>query len=220
MGLLDLFRKKECSVLELNMPEPTIDELRQRTNILFIDDKEFPVVDILKNNGWLNTSRVEDVRNLFDVSIKNAHIIFVDINGVGKEMAFADEGLGLVRAIKERHPEKYVVVYSAEPAGDRFNEGLAAADSRLRKNAEPIQFLSVVEKYSRDCFSPDSCVARIQEALRKEFGLILSHEDIRRNIARIKSGGDTSEAAVSSVFNVDRIGSVASIIGLLLTINA
>lgn len=199
------------------IPTPTIDELKQRTRILFIDDKRFPVVDILKKNGWVNTDLIKDVDNLDDPKIKDSHLIFIDIHGVGRSMSFADEGLGLVKAIKYRFPEKRVAVYSAEPEGDLFNDGIVMADARIKKNADPIQFLTTVEKFSEGSFSPDACSLRLQAMLRDDFGVYLDKDEILNKIAKIKARGDVTEKGIGKIFNVDRAGSIASIISLLLS---
>lgn len=72
-------------------------------------------------------------------------IFFVDIQGVGKKLDFQDEGLGLANALKNKYPNKKVVIYSAENRGDRFHEALKKADDSLPKNAEPFQFQQTIE---------------------------------------------------------------------------
>lgn len=119
---------------------------KKNTSILFIDDKhlEFRMVSILKKAGWSNTKSVRDVTDLDDNKVIEANIIFVDINGVGKTL-FEDEGLGLASALKKRYTNKSVVIYSAETSGDRFHKALREVDDCLPKNAEPYQFINLVE---------------------------------------------------------------------------
>jgi PleD family two-component response regulator len=119
-------------------------------NILFIDDKhtEFNIVSILKRAGWVSTKAVKDLSDLDDYKVLEANIIFVDINGVGTRM-FEDQGLGLAAALKEKHPNKTVILYSADPTGDRFNKKLKIVDDSLPKNAEPYEFISLIEQYSQ-----------------------------------------------------------------------
>lgn len=100
----------------------TIDGIRAQTTILFIDDdKEFKIVPILRKAGWKNTSFFPnaDVKDINAEKIRNAHIIFVDIKGVGKTM-YEDEGLGLVVDLKKKYPQKKVVIYSAIPEHKLF----------------------------------------------------------------------------------------------------
>jgi CheY-like chemotaxis protein len=117
------------------------------THILFIDDdQKFRVVDILKKSGWTYTRRVSDVGSIDDPVILQAQILFVDIQGVGRKLQFCDEGLGLARAIKDKYPEKKVVIYSAETQGERFHDALRKADDFLAKNADPYEFQQLTER--------------------------------------------------------------------------
>ena len=100
------------------IPIPTLSDLKQKTKILFVDDLKFNVVDSLKTkDGWKNIQRVSDVDSITQTEVLEAHVIFVDVQGVGKRLGFADEGLGLIVALKETYPEKKVVMYSAESKG-------------------------------------------------------------------------------------------------------
>ncbi|OUR90938.1 transcriptional regulator [Flavobacteriales bacterium 34_180_T64] len=119
---------------------------KSNLRILFIDDQhtKFKMVSILKKSGWKNTNSVKDITDLDDYKAKEADIIFVDINGVGKTL-FKDEGLGLASAVKKKYPEKKIVIYSAETKGDRFHKALREVDDCLSKNAEPYQFINLIE---------------------------------------------------------------------------
>lgn len=128
--------------------KPKIEPKKGKSNlrILFIDDQhtKFKMVSILKKSGWKNTNSVKDITDLDDYKAKEADIIFVDINGVGKTL-FKDEGLGLASALKKKYPEKKIVIYSAETKGDRFHTALREVDDCLSKNAEPYQFINLIE---------------------------------------------------------------------------
>ncbi|PKR79977.1 transcriptional regulator [Brumimicrobium salinarum] len=117
--------------------------------ILFIDDNhtDFKMVSILKKAGWTNTKAIKDLTDLDDIKAREASIIFVDINGVGTQM-FEDQGLGLAAALKNKYPKKTIILYSAEPTGDRFDKKLKKVDDSLPKNAEPYEFISLIEQYS------------------------------------------------------------------------
>lgn len=122
------------------------ERLKDKTRILFIDDNhtEYKMVSILKKSGWTNTKSVKDVINLNDTKVVESDIIFVDINGVGTTM-FEDQGLGLAAALKKKYPKKGIVLYSAETVGDRFHKALREVDDCLPKNAEPYQFIDLIE---------------------------------------------------------------------------
>jgi DNA-binding NtrC family response regulator len=128
-----------------------LDVLKAKTFVLFVDDDtRFKVVDILIKSGWTHTRRVSDVPSLDDEKVLTSQILFIDIQGVGRRLQFKDEGLGLAKAIKEKHPSKKVVIYSAEPQGERFHQALRKADDTLSKNADPYEFEQTVERLARE----------------------------------------------------------------------
>ena len=132
---------------------PRVQDMKHLTNILFIDDDiKFKVSKILIKNGWANTKIIKDVTAVDCVEVKSANILFIDIQGVGILLGFSNEGLGLAQAIKNRWPDKKVIIYSAETQGDRFDKALRQADDFLPKNAEPYEFISLVEDYANQLF--------------------------------------------------------------------
>ncbi|UGS23790.1 response regulator [Flavobacterium channae] len=130
------------------------DELETRkklTNILFVDDDtKFKIIKILNVSGWINTKIIKDIDNPDSDLVKNSHILFVDINGVGIKMGFKDEGLGLANYLKKKYPEKKVIIYSTEQGGNRFHEALRKVDDFLHKNAEPSEFQEIIEQFSAE----------------------------------------------------------------------
>ena len=128
-----------------------LEDRKKLTNILFVDDDtKFKVVSILKTAGWINTKAVKDIGNLDEQYVKDAHIIFVDVQGVGKLLQTRDEGLGLALILKRKYSSKYIIIYSAQTEGDRFHEALRKADASLAKNAEPYEFQQLVEQFSEE----------------------------------------------------------------------
>lgn len=196
--------------------EKTMDEIRSICKILFIDDKVFPLIDILKNEGWKNTSRIRDVDALEQTDIKEAHILIVDIQGVGKKLQFKDEGLGLIIALKEKYPGKKVIVYSAEDQGkiQAFHPGIDKADKRLSKNSDPYQFTKAVESFSNELFSLSECVKRLQNQILKEFGNSIESEKVVENLNKIYLKKDYSTTNISKVFNLQNAANVASTVQL------
>lgn len=118
---------------------------KESLQILFIDNEKFKTVDNLKSAGWVNTKSIKDVTNLDCIDVKNANVIFVDINGVGENLFPNDKGLGLAEALKKKYPKKYIVIYSAQEQGDRFHKALKTVDYTLSKNAEPYEFINILE---------------------------------------------------------------------------
>lgn len=125
-------------------------DMKGTCQILFIDDENLDtLIKTLKKSGWKNIKRIGDTANLDLIEIRNANIIFVDIKGVGKELQFRNEGVGLAATLKNKYPGKGVVIYSATSEHNLFDTDIDKVDARLYKNAEPIQFSNMIEQYGK-----------------------------------------------------------------------
>jgi len=134
--------------------ELKIDSLKHKVKILFIDDdKKFNVVKILKDGGWKNTYSVVDIKSVDIPIVKESDIYFVDINGVGKLLGCENEGLDIALMLKQKYPNKKIVIYSASKKTNSFHEAWDKCDFKLEKNALSYQFQSLVEKYSLELYS-------------------------------------------------------------------
>lgn len=156
--------KNEIEGLEKTIEDPKqglpreeiINIMKNKVQILFIDDdKKFNVVKNLKDGGWRLTKTVEDIKNVDVPIVKASYILFVDINGVGKALNLEYEGLDLALMLKQRYPEKKVIIYSANKNSYSFHKAWTSCDYRLEKNALPYQFQSLVESYSIELFKKD-----------------------------------------------------------------
>lgn len=116
---------------------------KNTTHILFIDDEKFDNVDVLKQAGWSNTKRIKDIKRIDCDEVKTANVIFVDINGVGVSLFPKEQGLGVAAKIKEIYPQKYVVVYSAQP--QQLHHFLSMVDAILPKDADPYQYINILD---------------------------------------------------------------------------
>ncbi|MFN8776995.1 MAG: hypothetical protein ACK5XV_09530 [Flavobacteriales bacterium] len=201
------------------LPQRTDDEIKRIVNILFIDDQRFKIVDTLKRSGWPNVDRIQDVETLDDPKIKNAHILFVDIQGVGKKMQLKEEGLELIIALKSRYPYKRIIAYSAEHQGkvEAFHRALNFADSRLSKNASLYEFQTIIQRYSREILSHEYFISRLQEILRLEFNVSMERDELVSKLNIIQRGKDYSPARISDIFKVSSAADFATIIQLFLT---
>lgn len=198
------------------LPERDLDEIKNICKIVFIDDRAFPIIDILKKSNWKNVTRLNDVSSLSQTEVAEGHILFVDIQGVGKKLKLKDEGLGLIVALKQKYPNKRVIAYSGEDEGQvqAFHEGINVADSRLSKNAATYQFEFLVEKYAKEAFSMNECLERIKAQLIKELGNSPETNEIANRLSKINAKRDFSVATVSKYFNIQNAGNLASIIQL------
>lgn len=142
----------------INMSSPLVDTANEQakmvgeidkkatTNILFVDDEKFDHVSVLKSAGWKNTKNIKDIKRIDCSEIQWAQIIFIDINGVGCDLFPKEQGLGVAVQIKKRYPDKYVVVYSAQP--QQLNKNFTQVDAILPKNADPYEYINILENYT------------------------------------------------------------------------
>ena len=213
MGIFDFWKKKERIV---NFQEPSLDALKKRITILFVDDEKFTVVENLISNGWTQTKHVKDIQNLDSPEVHATHIFFVDIQGVGRKLNFSDEGLGLARALKEKFPSKIVIIYSAQQEGDRFDKTFAIVDDSIRKNADTYEFIRITEQYSKELFSPLRAISRIQQLIKDETGSIVPVEQIERALFS-KRNEAVDTGSISSALDVSAklAEAISSIIGVV-----
>jgi DNA-binding NarL/FixJ family response regulator len=168
-----------------NQPK-TLDELKGLTRVLFIDDEEdFGIFEILRNEGWRVTDRRE-MESFENGDLQMAHVVFVDIHGVGKVMGFGGEGLGLAKAIKQRWPEKLVVIYSAQRRGDRFAPEFDVVDHRIAKDSEPYEFVQTIERLARQAFDPTLVAQRLAAHLIHA-GVSLPKDELDKKIRKLMS---------------------------------
>lgn len=203
------------------IPRRSLEEIKNICNIVFVDDRSFPIIEILKNSGWRNIQKLKDVDSIDQKEIREAHIIFMDIQGVGKKLKLYDEGLGLIVAIKKKYPNKKVIAYSAEDQGhvEAFHEGLELADSRLSKNANSYEFQFRLEKFSKQIFSLDECVDRIKKFLVTELGHSPQSDEIVSKLEKIYNNDRITLDVITKHFNVQNASNLLTIVQLFLQSN-
>lgn len=210
--MFSFFTKKD------RIPARTLDEIKSICKIVFIDDKSFPIIDILKTNGWRNITKLKDVEALDQQEIREANILFVDIQGVGKKLKLPDEGLGLIIALKTKYPYKKIIAYSAEDQGHvkAFHEGLDIADSRMSKNSKSYEFEFKIEKFAKEIFSLEECVNRIKDILIKELGSAPQTQEIITKLEKLNKKKNVSIENITEVFNLQNAANLASVVQLFL----
>lgn len=195
-------------------PTRTIEQLKNSVNILFVDNEVFNLTTELKDKeGWRRLSVVPDISSLSQKELIDAHILCIDIQGVGKELGFNDEGLGLIVAIHEKYPEKKIIMYSAEAQGqiDAFHPAEGIVDERLRKSANRYQFETTIERLAQEAFCLDSCALTIKRVFSRELNVELSQEEIKTAIEKLYSTGKFDNNSICKAFNLNNVGSVASV---------
>lgn len=119
---------------------------KSNLRILFIDDQidDFPVVQNLKNANW-SVETMKEIESINDEKIANSQIIFVDYKGVGRKLAEKDQGLGIIKLLKEEYGDtKRVILYSAY---HRFSVEIidGCYDNHLLKNSDTGKFIEMIK---------------------------------------------------------------------------
>jgi hypothetical protein len=145
-GVKNLFRKifKKKSL--------SLEEIKKRTQILFIDDEPFDyVINGIRQANW-NVKQIMEVYNPDSEDLKNADIIFVDFKGVGKELTPTDEGIGLLKLLKNKYPKKYFIFisgYAGLIPGEKFFD---IADGWISKNSDPYVYIERIESAAKTIY--------------------------------------------------------------------
>jgi hypothetical protein len=66
-------------------------------------------------------------------------------NGVGSSLFPKEQGLGVASWIKKQYPDKYVVLYSAQP--QELHKAFSTVDAVLPKNADPYEYINILDNY-------------------------------------------------------------------------
>lgn len=195
------------------LPKRVPRELKKYCRILFIDDdRDFKTIDIIRKDGWTHTSHIFDIEDLDAEVLRLAHIICLDIQGVGKALRFSKEGLGLLRVLKETYPYTAIIAYSAQSKGsiDVFDEDINKADKRLSKTTDPYQFILTLKNLAKNVLSYENCSLKIKEVLEKENDICKSEDEIKRMLNRLIGGEHYSN--VIKELNIPNNPSVLQII--------
>lgn len=145
------FQEEKIDTNKTTKTELTIEEIKSRIKVLFVDDKEFPIVDHLKSIGYVGTDYMPDIDDIDDTRVRYAHIIFLDINGVGIRLGFKNQGMGLCGAIKDKYGNsKRVILYSAETLGSLFDPDAKKADDTIPKDSDYVQFTTMITDYAKE----------------------------------------------------------------------
>lgn len=191
----------------------SLPELKDKTRILLIDDEETSLVESLKGEGW-HIKYMADLDKYNNTDLKDAHIVCVDIKGVGKKLNIKEEGLGLVRNIKEKYPEKRIILCSSISTHDIFDNAIDLVDKKVYKDGQTHPFDSAIEELSYKLFDWDSLIKEIYFKYKSDFGVELSLEEFS---TKMKVAIDGDEIDLNKILKITSAGvKVASGIKTLL----
>lgn len=140
-------------------PELSWEEIKRRARLLVIDDTEFSYTELFRRDGY-TIEQWRDVEDLSELEGGNYDIIMLDIRGVGETIS-KEEGLGVLKYIRQVCPAQFVIAYSASDYDLSQHEFFRLADAVMPKSADYVDFKKEVDKLLHKRFSVDYYVKRI-----------------------------------------------------------
>ena len=208
--MFGIFKKKKKKRFE----KKSLAELKDKTRILFIDDRETDLVTALQNEGW-RVKYMDDLDSYNNTDLIDSQIICCDINGVGIKLNVHGEGLGLVKAIKTKFPEKKIILYSAISSHDIFDDAIDLVDKKLFKDGQVHPYDAAITELSEKSYDWDSIIKDVYFRYRSEFGIELSLTEFSD---KMKGAINGSEIDINKIVKLTSAGvQVAQLIKILLT---
>jgi hypothetical protein len=118
---------------------------KESVRILFIDDNKFPIIENLKNAGY-QVNWLKDIKKIEDPKVVDAHVLFVDYKGVGKNLSQNKEGIGVCKMLKDKYKEsKYIVLCTGESVpNELLKEIKSVSDEIVPKSLETTDFIDII----------------------------------------------------------------------------
>jgi len=137
-----IFKKKPFS----------LEEIKRRARVLFVDDESvYYLISNINQAGW-NVSHVSEITNFDSDEIRNADIIFLDYKNVGVKLTPTEEGIGLLKVIRKKYPEKHLIFYSGYAGFIPGHEVHGIADDWIQKNSDPYVYINRIEDAAKKIY--------------------------------------------------------------------
>ncbi len=149
-----LTRKREWPVL-------SAEEIKKRARILVVDDTAFLYLQLFQSEGYA-IDKWDDVTDLDRLAQGAYDVILLDIHGVGRQFA-QDEGLGILRYLRERNPTLLVIAYSNASFSLTSKQFFDLANRVLAKSADYVDFKRTVDELLKLRFSMDFYVDKVSQ---------------------------------------------------------
>jgi DNA-binding NtrC family response regulator len=201
-----------------NVPDTlSVEQLKRTTKVLIIDDEEPKELrELLKKEGWKNYY-LNDLDALSNKKLEESHVVCIDIMGVGKKLQVQD-GMGLVKHIKKRYPEKKIILYSSVSKQDIFSDAIDHVDKRLRKESSLVPFIIAIEEMAANTFSWEQTVKYAYLQVKDTLGETIEYEAFRDAAEKsiTTNGWNPKTFMKKSGVGLDVASKIASLVALAL----
>lgn len=168
---LIFWRKKSIKQL-------TKEQIKSLTKILIIDDEEpKDLRELLRKEGW-TSYYIKDLDSLSNKKLEESQVLCIDIMGVGTKLR-EKNGMGIVKHIKEKYPEKKIILYSSVSNHDIFEDALDYVDRRIPKQSSLVPFISAIEEMATNSLSWSDAVMYGYEQIKPFLKEEIAFEDFK-----------------------------------------
>jgi hypothetical protein len=191
--------------------EVDIQVLKKSAQVAVVDDEPFNHAEALRLNGFQIVEVGADVRTI--EQFENYGLIVCDIRGVGKALGSRFEGAHVIKELRKRYPDKYLVAFTGMTFDASYNDCLNAADVSVKKDAGFDPWVSLLENGLREVSNPRTRWLRFRAHLSKA-GLD-AYQIFRMEQAYIKAVEKKNpEIFASELVSVDVGEDVKKILGI------
>lgn len=150
---------------------PSLQDIRKRAQLLVIDDHAVPFMKLFERDGY-HIQRWTKIENLSDLTERRFDLILLDLHGVAVKDSPAQQGLGVLKHVKETDPTQLVIAYSAQDWSPSASEFFAKADAVLDKTAQYIDYKATVDRLLTRRFSEGYFLAVMNQILGDTVALV------------------------------------------------
>lgn len=158
------------------------DKVKFKARIAFIDDEDISHVGRLQKDGY-NITHYPDIDNIDDFIRKKYHVVVLDIQGVGTDLAPNTEGWGLLNHLKATCPNVVVIMFTgAEWSITKYKDEADKADDFIGKDLEFLDFKRKLDNGIKKAFSANYHFEVAKQTIQKEISNAQTLNDIKRLI--------------------------------------
>lgn len=197
--------KEDTKLLDLTPEE--FERTKFKARVAVVDDEEIAHVKRLRNEGY-NISDYNDIDSIDEFIRKKYHVVVLDIQGIGKKIAGAAEGWGILKYLKSECPNIVVIMFTgADWSITRYKNQADLADDFIGKDLEYLDFKSKLDSAIKKAFSSTYQF----EIARKQIHSELSDEMMKRiEVVLYKFNGDKQK----TIAEIRKITEKPNVIGV------
>ena len=146
-----MFVGKRLSLNDIKFMPQNKAKSRSLMEIAVIDDEKFKDAQALTKNGF----RITELGDISDIkSVSEYSIVVCDIRGVGKSFQTKHGAGFVISEIKQRYPDKYIIVYSGSAVDPTYKRYLDKCDDSIRKSADVAEWTNTLDVAIEEMANP------------------------------------------------------------------